>query len=85
MMLAAHQLVRHRDADDVADAGVAAQVQRAELLDVTDQTDDRAGHAPADECLAAGRGDQVDDCVNVTLGGLGGHHHHHCVILLVPS
>src|SRR5262249_6427089 len=55
VVLPADELVRHGNPHHVQDAVAAAQVQRAELIHVPDQADDRAGHAAAHERLAAGR------------------------------
>src|SRR5450755_2240498 len=82
-MFPADKLVGHRDPHHVQDPRVAAQVQRPELLEVTDEADDRAGYAAADEGLATSCAHQVDDRVHLTLGGLRGHHHHHAGLLLV--
>src|SRR5215469_9371271 len=83
-MLPADQLVRHGDSDDVADAVPAAQVKRAEMVDIAYQTDDRPGDAAADECLAAGGSDQRHNGINISLSHFGSHHDHH-LVLLVPS
>src|SRR5262245_47602489 len=80
-MLPADQLVRHRHPDDVADAASASEVQRAEMVDVPDQPDDRPGHPAADECLAAGRSDQIYYRVDISLSHLGSHHDHHLALL----
>src|SRR5215469_5653173 len=83
-MLPADQLVRHGDSDDVADAVPAAQVKRAEMVDIAYQADDRPGDAAADECLAAGGSDQRHDGINISLSHFGSHHDHH-LVLLIPS
>src|SRR3954468_8538169 len=54
MVLPADQLVRHRDADDLDDAGERAQVEGLELLDIADESHDRAMDATRDEGGAAG-------------------------------
>src|ERR1022692_1569479 len=81
MMLSADQLVGHRDAHNVADTAPAAQVERAELLDVPDQADDCPGDSPADESFAASDPDQLNDRVNIGLVGLRAHHDDHDVLL----
>ena len=71
MVLAADQLVGVGDAVHVRDAGQGAQVEAVEGVDVTDQADDRAHHALADERLAADALDPRDDGGDVLVGGVG--------------
>src|SRR5205807_10015316 len=59
----------------------AAQVERAELIDVAYQSHDRAGNAAAHEGVPARRAHEINDRVHILLGGLGGHHHDHRVLL----
>src|SRR5690606_19282704 len=56
----------------------APQVQRAELLHVTDEPDDGPLHAAADEGVPARRLDDRDDGVDVRFVGLRGHDDDHC-------
>ena len=70
---------------DVPHAAQAAQVQRMELLNVTDQPDDRAGYPPADERLAARAPHEFDDGVDVLRGGILGHHYDHGSLLSGPG
>jgi len=80
-MLPADELVRDGDAHHVEDAAAAAQVERAELLHVPDQSHDRAGNAAADEGFATRRAYQVNDRLDILLRGLRGHHHDHRSLL----
>jgi hypothetical protein len=65
----------------VADSRQAAQVQRVQVIDVPHQADNRPGHAPAHEGVAAGRPYPVDDAVDFRFSGLRRHHHDHLVRL----
>jgi len=67
MVFSGDQLVRDRDAHHIRDAGECTQVQGAEALDVTDQSDDRPLDSAGDEGLAARRGDPVDDGIDLAV------------------
>jgi hypothetical protein len=81
VVLAADQLVRDRDPHDVGHPTHPAQVERAELLHVADQADDRTVDAPAHERLTARRLDERDDGPDICFIGLGGHDDDHAVYL----
>ncbi len=77
MVLAADQLVRLADPDDLADAGHRAQVEGLELGDVADQPDDGALDTAADEGRPAGALDAGDDSVDLLGRSAGAHDDDH--------
>src|SRR6202453_2579322 len=78
-MLPADQLVRRGNPHHVGHSRHAAQVERAQVVDVANEPHDRPGHAAADESVAACRPHQVDDAVDFGFSGLCGHHYYHAV------
>src|SRR3954454_15949257 len=81
MVLAADQLVGDRDADDLDNTGQRAQVERLELLDITDKSDDRAVHTAGDERRAAGVLNRAYDGSELVRRRARRHHHDHAPIL----
>jgi hypothetical protein len=81
VVLAADQLVRLGDPDDVDDARHRPQVEPLEGDDVADEADDRAVDPAADEGRAAGQLDPGDDGVDVLRGGTRAHDDDHRVPL----
>jgi hypothetical protein len=85
MLLANDQLVLGRDSRHPAYPGQPVQVQRRELLDVADQSDDHPADSTADERLAAGRLHQRDERVDIPRRGVRGHHDNHVINVLSSS
>ena len=79
MVLGGHQLVGRGDPHRLGHAGQAVGVEGLQDLLGSDDADDRAHHAAADEGLAAVGLDVADDAGDVRFRRLGSHHDDHGV------
>ena len=77
MVLPADQLVGHRDADDLDYTWQRAQVERLELLDIANETDDRSVDAARNEGGTARVLDRAYDGIKLFRRRIRRHHHDH--------